>query len=212
MIPSNALIAAQQFLLPALQHARCVLDATAGNGNDTLFLCQKTPPHCQVIAFDIQQAAIRSASRRIGQHGYNEKVRWIHDDHAKLAQFVTLPLDAAMFNLGYLPGQDHCLTTTPVSLGTALASLLERLAPGGRITVVAYPGHAPGRAEIEYLEDWLARCPQSRFIVSRLTFLNQRNHPAILYMIGETRRKPHENASTNQGQGIGGTPGYPDAG
>ena len=212
MIPSNALVAARQFLAPALQQARCVLDATAGNGNDTLFLCQQTPPECRVFAFDVQPAAIQGASGRITQQGYGEKVCWIHDDHAKLAEHVTMPLDAAMFNLGYLPGQDHGLTTTPDSLERALTVLLERLAPGGRITVVAYPGHAPGRAEIEFLEEWLPQCPQSRFVVSRLTFINQKNNPAILYMIGETRRKPHENASANQGQGIGGTPGYQDAG
>jgi tRNA1(Val) A37 N6-methylase TrmN6 len=212
MIPSNALIAARQYLVPALQGARCVLDATAGNGNDTFFLCQQTPPECRVFAFDIQSAAIQGASDRIAQQGYGDKVCWIRDDHAKLAEYVTMPLDAAMFNLGYLPGQDHSLTTTPVSLGPALADLLERLAPGGRITLVAYPGHAPGQAEIEFLEEWLPQCPQSRFVVSRLTFINQRNNPAILYMIGETRRKPHENSSSNQGQRIGGTLGYPDAG
>ena len=83
MIPSNALVAARQFLAPALQQARCVLDATAGNGNDTLFLCQQTPPECRVFAFDVQPAAIQGASGRITQQGFGEKVCWIHDDHAK---------------------------------------------------------------------------------------------------------------------------------
>lgn len=197
MIASNAMTAAHQFLIPALQSASCVIDATAGNGNDTLFLCQQTPPECRIVACDVQQIAIRKATERIAQYGYCDKVRWIHDDHANLAEYVVTPLNAAIFNLGYLPGQDHDLTTNSASVEQALAALLTRLAPCGRITVVAYPGHAPGRVEIENLEAWLAQCPQSSFVVSRQTFINQRNNPAILYMIGKTRRNRHENSSTN---------------
>ena len=197
MIPSNAVIAAQQFLLPVLAKARCVVDATAGNGNDTLFLCRQTAADCRVVTFDIQLAAIRSATVLIARHGYQEKIRWIHDDHAKLAEYIATPVDAAVFNLGYLPGQAHCLTTKPESLGLALASLLALLVPGGRITVVAYPGHAPGRAEIAYLEELLSQCPQPQYVATRLSFINQRNNPAILYTIGKARRNPHENSPTD---------------
>jgi len=197
MIPFNALMAARQFLASVLPNARCVVDATAGNGNDTLFLCRQTPADCQVVAFDIQLAAIRSATELIAGHGYQEKVRWIHADHAQLVEYIATPVDAAVFNLGYLPGQDHLITTGPASLGPALQGLLNLLAPGGRLTLVAYPGHGPGLAEIEFLETTLSQYPQQQFVVTRLNFINQCNNPAILYTIGKARGNPHENSSAN---------------
>ncbi len=197
MIPSNALMAARQFLAAVLPNSRCVVDATAGNGNDTLFLCQQTPTDCRVVAVDIQLAAIQSATELIARHGYLEKVRWIHADHAHLSEHVDGPVDAAVFNLGYLPGQDHSITTDPVSIGPALKGLINLLAPGGRITLVAYPGHGPGQAEIEFLETTLSQYPQQQFIVARLNFINQCNNPAILYTIGKARGNPHENSSAN---------------
>ena len=84
MIPSNAVMAARQHLVPVLPTARCVVDATAGNGNDTLFLCQQTPADCRIFAFDIQLAAIRSATDLIARHGFLEKVRLLNADHAQV--------------------------------------------------------------------------------------------------------------------------------
>ena len=197
MIPSNAMMAARQFLAAVLPNARCVVDATAGNGNDTLFLCQQTPADCRVVAVDIQLAAIQSATELITRHGYQDKVRWVHVDHAHLTEHVDGPIDAAVFNLGYLPGQDHSVTTNPASLGPALQGLLDLLAPGGRLTLVAYPGHGPGQAEIKFLETTLSQYPQQQFVVTRLHFINQCNNPAILYTIGKARGNSHENSSAN---------------
>ena len=197
MIPSNALMAARQYLAAVLANARCVVDATAGNGNDTLFLCKQTPADCRVFAFDVQLAAIRSATELITKHGFLDKVRWLHADHAQLANHVDGPVDAALFNLGYLPGQDHSITTSPASLAPALQGLVDLLAPGGRITLVAYPGHEPGLAEIDFLETTLSRYSQQQFVVTRLNFINQCNNPAILYTIGKARRDLNENSSSN---------------
>ena len=197
MIPSNALMAARQHLVPVLPTARCVVDATAGNGNDTLFLCQQTPADCRIFAFDIQLAAIRSATDLIARHGFLEKVSWFHADHAQVKNHVDAPIDAAVFNLGYLPGQDHSVTTGPASLAPALQGVLDLLVPGGRSTLVAYPGHGPGLAEIDFLETTLSRYSQQQFVVTRLNFINQCNNPAILYTIGKARRDLNENSSSN---------------
>lgn len=195
MIPSNAVAASRIYLEPALVKAFCVVDATAGNGHDTLFLCRQTPPECRIWAFDIQVAAIQSATELICSHGFAGKVRWIQDDHARMSEYIDVPIDAAVFNLGYLPGHDHSVTTHPQSLGLALTSLLGQLRPGGRVSLVAYPGHGPGLAEVEFVEDYLAECPQKIFVATRLAFINQRNNPAILYTIGKTGRNLHEDTS-----------------
>lgn len=195
MIPSNAVAASRIFLEPALKNASCVVDATAGNGHDTLFICRNTAPDCRIWAFDIQAAAIQSATELICRHGFAGKVRWIQDDHARIRDYVDVPIDVAVFNLGYLPGHDHSLTTTSQSLRLALTGLLDQLRSGGRLSLVAYPGHGPGQAEVDFIEAYLADCPQKIFVATRLAFINQRNNPAILYTIGKTGGNLHEDTS-----------------
>ena len=201
MIPPNAIVAARDYLTPSLRQADCVVDATAGNGHDTMFLCRNTSPECRVWAFDIQAAALQSAKQRACQHGFAERVRWIQADHAQLGDYIDIPVDAAVFNLGYLPGHDHALTTNPHSLGRALDCLLKLLKPQGRISIVDYPGHGPGQEEVVFIENFLANFTQKIFVATRLEFINQRNNPAILYTIGKTGRNLHEDTSPNYCQG-----------
>ena len=212
MIPRNAVEASRLFLAPVLAGAGCVVDATAGNGNDSLFLCQQTKPECRVWAFDIQAAAVAACGKLLAQHGYTEKVRLIQADHAQLREVIREPVDAAIFNLGYLPGHDHAVTTCLESLTPALEALRDLLAPGGRIAIVAYPGHPPGRLETEFLEEYLPQWPQQIFTITRLSYINQKNNPAILYSIGKTGRKQHENTSPGQSKGNRGATGDPNPG
>jgi hypothetical protein len=58
-------------------------------------------------------------------------------------------LAAAMFNLGYLPGADKACITRPESTLAGLSACLERLKPGGLISLVAYLGHPGGLEEYE---------------------------------------------------------------
>ena len=212
MIPRNAVEASRLFLAPVLADAACVVDATAGNGNDSLYLCKKTKPECRIWTFDIQAAAIAASGKLFAQHGFTEKVRLIQADHALLREVIREPVDAAIFNLGYLPGHDHSVTTRVESLAPALEALRDLLAPGGRIAIVAYPGHPPGRLETEFLEEYLPRWPQQVFTITRLSYINQKNNPAILYSIGKTGRKQHENTSPGQSKGNRGATGDPNPG
>ena len=212
MIPSNAMTASRLFLEPVLGQAGCVIDATAGNGHDLLFLCRNTRPGCRIYAFDIQSAALQSCASLLEQHDLRERVSLINSDHANLTEYVREPVDAVIFNLGYLPGQDHTLTTNPLSLRSALEGLIGMLAPGGLIAIVAYPGHEPGRMEVEFLESYLGSLPQSFYTIIRLSFINQRNNPAILYSIGKTRGNQHEDSSSVQSEGNRGKTGHQNPG
>lgn len=212
MIPRNAVEGARFFLRPVLEQAGCVLDATAGNGHDVLFLCKNTPPGCRIWAFDIQPAAIRCCSELLERNGFRNNVRLILANHAFLSKYITEPVDAAIFNLGYLPGQNHSVTTTPESLKMALDSLLKLLAPGGCMAIVAYPGHEPGQRELDFLETYLPERPQDEFAISRYSFINQKNNPAILYFIGKTGGQQYEDTSPDSRKGNSGKIGGQNAG
>ena len=189
MIPANATEAARYLLADILPSAACAVDATAGNGHDTLYMCKNTPANCQIWSFDIRQAALDACAGLLARQGYGNKARLILADHATLNDYVGMPVDAAMFNLGYLPGHERTPTTRPQSLKPALDSLLELLSPGGLITIVAYPGHAPGQEEIDFLDSYLGLLPQKFLTAAKFCYLNQKNFPAILYSIGKARRR-----------------------
>lgn len=186
MTIANALTMARQLLKDRLAAAKTVVDATAGNGHDTLFLAANSPADALVWAFDLQQAALEATARRLDEHGLTGKCRLIRACHSRVADHVTGRVDAAMFNLGYLPGSDHSFTTCAATTVTALGEITRLLAPGGIVTIVAYPGHQAGEEENTAVADFLATLPQAAFTAAVWRMLNQRNRPPILYIIGKT--------------------------
>jgi len=135
-----------------------VIDATAGNGHDTLFLAQLVTATGRVFAFDVQPEAIASTHVRLREGGSLEPCTLIHDSHHRLADHLPTEacghLAAVMFNLGWLPGHDKtCITRTETTL-SAVESALEWLRPGGLLTIVVYPGHSGGDTEAQAVIDW----------------------------------------------------------
>lgn len=53
-IESNSIQIAHLLLKEALKNAKIIVDATAGNGNDTLFIAQNATDEAKIFAFDIQ--------------------------------------------------------------------------------------------------------------------------------------------------------------
>ncbi|SDF09705.1 tRNA (mnm(5)s(2)U34)-methyltransferase [Sporolituus thermophilus] len=182
----NAVKMAHALLLPKLKNAYNVIDATAGNGKDTLFLATNTPPDAVIWAFDIQQTALDKTQALLADHGQARKVKFILASHVHIADFVKSPVDAAMFNLGYLPGGDHTVTTMPNTTVAALNQLLALLKPTGIISIVAYPGHDMGRREELAVRSFLAALPQKLYTVACWQMVNQVNNPPVLYIVERT--------------------------
>ena len=97
------------------------IDATAGNGHDTVWLAERVGETGRVLAFDIQAAAIEAARRRVEDAGWLGRVVFYQESHVGMDSRVAPgSVSLVMFNLGYLPGGDHGLTTEWV---TTLAAL-----------------------------------------------------------------------------------------
>lgn len=130
-----------------------LLDATAGNGQDTLFLARTFGPQ-RVLAVDLQQQAIEKTGVLLAQHGI-AGVGLVCGDHAQeLERLVeqsaaagTGDFGAVMFNLGYLPGGDHTLVTRADTTIRALTAARSLLRAGGVLTVLCYRGHDGGMEE-----------------------------------------------------------------
>lgn len=184
----NATHLVQQLLLPKVADAFCIVDATAGNGKDTLFLAKNSPKNGMVYAFDIQKHAIEASRQRLIENKLDDKVHFILDSHANIKSYITRPIDVAMFNLGYLPGKCHEIMTMAESTVSALAAAVSQLSAGGIISIVAYPGHHHGQEENHAVRQYTMTLPSEEFTVICVDMINHSKNPPILYMIEKTAR------------------------
>lgn len=162
------------------------IDATMGNGHDTLFLSQLAGPSGQVLAFDIQQAAL-DATRALldGQKDPTlAPVQLLLDSHAHMASYADPgTVSCIVFNLGYLPSGDHSIATHKESTIAALEQGLELLKTGGCISLCIYSGGDSGFEERDGVLEYLKGLDSRRFLVVLSCYYNRPNHPPIPVVI-----------------------------
>jgi len=143
------------------------VDATVGNGYDTLFLAHRVGPKGTVLGFDVQKAALAGARELLKFAGSIGRVSLIHDSHSRLAHYLPegACVQGAMFNLGYLPRGNREIITRPETTIAALEALMQHLATDGRITVLAYRGHEGGVLEYEQVRKFLEDLPGEKWSV-----------------------------------------------
>ncbi len=164
-----------------LKEAKVIVDATCGNGNDTLYLLEHSNEDAQIYAIDIQEAAIANTKKRLGDTA--SRVHFIQDSHDLALETVPCGIDLIVFNLGYLPGADHQLMTSGETTVRAIKTACAKLSVGGMITVIAYPGTSQGMEEKHILELFLRSIPQHEFHCWRTEPINQVNEPPLLYVV-----------------------------
>lgn len=155
--PPRPTALAQEMLRPLISAGDVVIDATAGNGHDTLFLAECVGVDGRVLAFDVQAAALAAAGKLLRDAGFAERISFFQESHGKMeTRAEEGSVSAIMFNLGYLPGEDHTLTTEMSETLAALESVARLLKPGGVLSVICYPGHPAGAIEAEAVEKWMS--------------------------------------------------------
>lgn len=173
---------ALQVVLPG---ARTVVDATAGQGSDTLFLAQHTDSDAHIYAFDIQPAALQMTRARTCQ--FADRISYLLCSHTDIPAMVPQPIDAAIFNLGYLPGASHAVTTLPETTLQAVQQVVSQLRVNGVLAIVVYPGHAAGRQEAELLAPYIRSLPRRYFTSGCYKMLNHAEQAPFAYIIEKVR-------------------------
>ena len=177
---------AHDFLAQVITPEDVAVDATMGNGHDTLFLAKLAK---QVYAFDIQEQALEKTSQRLQEAGLTN-VDLILQGHETVDQFVT-EVKAAIFNLGYLPSADKSIITQPQTTLEALEKLCQMIVKGGRIAIMIYYGHEGGDIERDAVLDFVSQLPQQEYTATIYRTLNQINNPPFLVMIEKLERYRH---------------------
>ena len=165
------------------------IDATVGNGHDTLFLAQQVGPDGWVLGFDLQKTAIQATRKRLKYHGVAERVRLLEVNHANLAENIDPEhagaVAAVMFNLGYLPGgPERDIVTRADTTLVALEASLKVLRPGGCLVVVVYPGHQGGTTEARAVVRWATELSAPHAQAAQYRLLNRSARaPWLLHVI-----------------------------
>lgn len=149
------------------------VDATTGNGHDTIFLAELVGSQGKVYAFDVQSQAVERTDLLLKEAGLRDRVELYQVGHEKMESYVYCRVRAVMFNLGYLPGGTHTLVTRPETTIIALKTALGLLLPFGIVTLVVYRGHKGGTEEAEEVNLFVSRLPNNRWNVIRCEFPNR---------------------------------------
>lgn len=166
------------------------IDATVGNGFDTLFLAQRVGSQGLVFGFDIQEQAIASTRKRLTDEDCQCSVELYQVGHQHMAD--TIPqsykglISCVIFNLGFLPGGDKSIHTTSQNSIQAVRTSLEYLKVGGCTVIAIYTGHQEGERELKELSSLVASLSSQSWSVGKFEILN-RNNPPMIYLIHRTK-------------------------
>lgn len=182
MLPT-ALRFSHQLLKDCVTKGNHVIDATMGNGNDTLFLAELVGEAGHVYAFDVQAQALENTREKLGS--YMDRTTLYLAGHETIETKIAneQAIQAAIFNLGYLPKSDKQIITLPDTTKQAMTAILKRLVTGGRMILVIYYGHPGGDVEKHAVLNFCQALPQGQFSVMTYQFINQKNEPPILVCV-----------------------------
>ena len=180
---------AKELIENALFPGAVAIDATMGNGHDTAWLCELVGENGKVYAFDIQQEAVEHTAKRLEALGLRERATLLCVGHEHMAEYVLEQADAVLFNLGWLPGAEHGVTTQTITTIQAVDAALELLKEEAVMTVCIYPGHEEGMHEKHALLEWAAGLYAKRYDAVLKHYLNQPNHPPQMLAIRKKKSK-----------------------
>lgn len=166
-----------------LQPHDLVIDATCGNGKDTLILASLVPDG-QVIGIDIQATAIQKTLALLQANLPNINfIQLLQQSHQSFPSWI-LPQSVALivYNLGYLPGGNKNLTTRKDDTLTSLEAAIQLIKEGGAISLTCYPGHTEGEEELLALLDWCASLSPKEWSICHHTWINRQKAPSLLFI------------------------------
>lgn len=174
----NTLQLAHKWMSEHVQEGGICIDATAGRGFDTAFLCGLVGSGGKVIAFDIQEEAIKSTKLLLEERGLQAEV--YQESHTNMQCYAPSEgVDGIMFNFGYLPGGDHQICTHKEESIAAIEMGLGLLKKQGVMALCIYHGGDTGFEEKNAIMDYLKNIDSKKYTVIVSEFYNRPNHPPI---------------------------------
>ena len=178
---------AAEILRAVLSPGDRAIDATMGNGHDTALLCSLVGPEGRVYAFDVQPTALEATRRRLAEEGLAGQAELFLLGHEHMREAVGEPVKAIVFNLGWLPGGDHRITTLTATTLPAIQQALALLLPMGVLVICVYPGHPEGEREQEMVTRLLSSLSPRDYNVLMQQFLNAGDGAPLCFAVQKQR-------------------------
>jgi SAM-dependent methyltransferase len=171
---------AHQYWKSFLKPGDFVIDATCGNGYDSLALAQMVSGH--VLCIDIQERAINATREKLKKFlppSIFKEISYHLGSHGKFPPLKAAP-SLIVYNLGYLPGSDKTVVTDALETLKSLKEALSLLKPGGAICLTCYVGHSGGEEEEKILLSFSKSLNKNDFNVCYHQWINRLKSPSLL--------------------------------
>jgi hypothetical protein len=184
---SPHLLKAHSYWKAHLKPGDRAVDATCGNGHDTLVLSQilLSDPRSAVFGYDIQSAAIEKTRQLLQTHLSEEQMQQVHLFHQSHAEIEGGSVQLIVYNLGYLPGGDKTIVTQVETTLKSVEYALSLLETKGALSITCYPGHEEGEREERALLEFFEKMPSSEASVCYHKWLNRPRSPTLLWVVKE---------------------------
>ena len=181
---SSAVDLAHHYWKQLLQPGDCVIDATCGNGKDTLVLAKLIGEEGMLIGMDIQEEALARTRALLEEQLPAKQMSQIHLFLQSHADFPPISqekkIKLIIYNLGYLPGGNKEITSKVSSTLESVKKSLGVLTPSGAVSIACYPGHPEGAREEEALIQLLTTLPSAEWSVWHHRWQNRPLSPSLI--------------------------------
>ena len=169
-----------RFITEQVQPGDICIDATMGNGNDTILLSSLCKETGHVYAFDIQEQALAHTRQRLLDADAPQNYTLLLESHTNMDHYVQPEsVSCIVFNLGYLPGGDHHLATKTNTTIEAIQAGFELLKTGGIMSICIYSGGDSGFEERDGVLEYLSQLDDRKYFIARQDFPNKKNNPPM---------------------------------
>lgn len=177
MKPTKHLDLAHKYWKDFLKNEDAAIDATCGNGHDSLVLAQILS-HGDLFCYDIQERAIQESKRRLD--GLTCRATFFQKSHIDFSD-IHQPVKLIVYNLGYLPLSDKSITTMTDTTLKSVQEALSKVVDGGAVSITCYPGHEEGELEEKALLGFLKTLPTS-FSICYHQWPNRPKSPTLFWI------------------------------
>lgn len=158
------------------------IDATLGNGHDTLFLAEKLTDG-KVFSFDVQKKALENAKDFLKNNLNSlENISFFLKSHEDLSFLKDEVISLVVYNLGYLPGGDKSLTTKVASTMKSVDGALSLIQSKGAVSITCYKGHEEGALEEKALLQMVKNLSPKEYSVCYHEWINKTNAPSLIWI------------------------------
>lgn len=187
MISNNILSFSKSILCEVLESGCIAVDATVGNGYDTVFLARLAGAEGHVFGFDVQEEALKQTEQRLNEECTPANWTLFQTGHENMLQSIPAEyhgrIDVVMFNLGFLPGSDKSVVTKAATTLQALESSLDLLAVGGVVSIAIYAGHPGGEEEDRAVREFCSALDYHSYRVVLSEMINKPGYPIRMLFI-----------------------------